>query len=713
LPEEYTEEQLISMFEQYLSQDKYITKIQEAADLFPEIRSIMTDFNDLDFYDGELAQFLLAKPNNAFFAAERAIRNLLPPDTMENGISLHFRVKNLPPETSRIVIRDLRAEHMGKFVAVEGLIRKATEVRPKIRDAVFKCLRCGSIVKIHQEDLTFKEPLECSKEQGGCGRAASSTSFKLISEASYFIDTQKLENQEPPEGLRGGSQPERLTIYVDEDLTGKISPGDRVVINGILRTRQRGTKQGGKSTLFDIHLEGNSIELKEKEFEEVEISDEEIQEILDLAKSPDVYDKIIFSIAPSIYGMLIEKLALALQLVSGVHKLMPDDTKIRGDIHILMIGDPGTAKSQLLEYISRLAPRGIYASGKASTAAGLTAAAVRDEFGEGRWVLEAGALVLADGGLACVDEIDKMSPQDRSAMHEAMEQQVIHVAKAGITAALSSRCGVLAAANPKLGRFHNFAPISDQIDMPPALLTRFDVIFPISDKPNRDLDAHMAKHILSAHYGGEIREYRKGSKEKKRFSKKDEEKAMSGIKPILSPEFLRKYVAYARRYVFPVMTKEAMDHLTDFYVNLRARDSEEGEGGGVVAITPRQLEALVRLSEASARLRLSNEATLEDAERAIEIADYYLRKVASEGGVLDIDMLVTGTSHSQRDRIFELLGIIKDLSSGTTSSSVEIDEVLDEADARKMDISKVKADLDKLVRQGTLFKPKVNRIQLA
>jgi replicative DNA helicase Mcm len=410
--------------------------------------------------------------------------------------------------------------------------------------------------------------------------------------------------------------------------------------------------------------------------------------------------------------MHIEKMALALQLVSGVHKLMPDDTKIRGDIHILMIGDPGTAKSQLLEYISRLAPRGIYASGKASTAAGLTAAAVRDEFGEGRWVLEAGALVLADGGLACVDEIDKMSPQDRSAMHEAMEQQVIHVAKAGITAALSSRCAILAAANPKLGRFHNFAPISDQIDMPPALLTRFDVIFPISDKPNRDLDAHMAEHILGAHYGGEIREFRKASLEKEKFTKEDEEKAIQKIKPLLTPEFLRKYVAYARRNIFPVMTKEAMNNLIEFYVNLRTRDTEEGEAG-VVAITPRQLEALVRLSEASARLRLSNEVTLEDTDRAIEIADYYLRKVASEGGVLDIDMLATGTSHSQRDRIVELMGIIKDLSSGTSSGSVEIDEVLDEAEARNLDISKVKADLDKLVRQGTLFKPRSNRIQLA
>ncbi len=712
MPENYTEEQLISLFEQFLGQDKYITKIQEAADLPTEMRSISVNYTDLDFFNNELSQFFLNRPNNAMYAAERALRNLLPPDTMENGISLHFRVKNLPTETSRIVIRDLRAEHMGKFLAIEGLVRKATEVRPRLKDAVFKCMRCGTIVKIHQEDLTFKEPLECSKEQGGCGRAASSTSFKLLSEESYFIDTQKLENQEPPEGLRGGAQPERLTVYLDEDLTGRISPGDRIIVNGILRTRQRGTKMGGKSTLFDIHLEGNSIELQEKEFEEVEISDEEEQEIQEFGRSADVYEKIISSIAPTIYGMQIEKLALALQLVSGVAKLMPDETKIRGDIHILLVGDPGTAKSQLLEYISRLAPRGVYASGKSTTAAGLTAAAVRDEFGEGRWVLEAGVLVLADGGLACVDEIDKMSPQDRSAMHEAMEQQVIHVAKAGITAALSSRCAILAAANPKLGRFHDFSPLSDQIDMPPALLTRFDVIFPISDKPNRELDSHMAEHIIGAHLGGEIHEYRKAGSDTEKYTQEDEERALSRIKPILTPDFLRKYVAYARRTIFPVMTKEAMNSLVEYYVNLRSTEGSEGEES-VVAITPRQLEALVRLSEASARLRLSSEVNLDDTERSIEIADYYLRKVASEGGVLDIDMLATGTGHSQRTRIAELFEIIKDLSRNDKTGSAEKDEILDEADARGLDVEKVKADLEKLLRQGTIFKPRANRIQLA
>ncbi|MCK5561214.1 MAG: hypothetical protein KAJ51_11490, partial [Thermoplasmata archaeon] len=402
--------------------------------------------------------------------------------------------------------------------------------------------------------------------------------------------------------------------------------------------------------------------------------------------------------------------------IEKIEEIVPPDKYVYDlqipKTHNFIANDFYVHNSQLLEYISRLAPRGVYASGKATTAAGLTAAAVRDEFGEGRWVLEAGALVLADGGLACVDEIDKMSPQDRSAMHEAMEQQVIHVAKAGITAALSSRCAILAAANPKLGRFHDFAPLSEQIDMPPALLTRFDVIFPISDKPNRDLDAHMAEHIIGAHLGGEIHEFRKAVSDTKKYTKEDEERAISNIKPILTPDFLRKYVAYARRTIFPVMTKEAMNSLVEYYVNLRATEAADGEES-VVAITPRQLEALVRLSEASARLRLSNEVTLDDTERSIEIADYYLRKVASEGGVLDIDMLATGTGHSQRGRIAELMEIIKELSRLDKSGSAEEDEVLNEAEAHGLDVEKVKDDINKLTREGRIFKPRSNRIQLA
>ncbi len=688
-----------------------MSRILEKADLYPDEKSVEVSYWDIDFFDSEFSEHLLNKPFNSLYNAEQAILNLLPADAIDKGVKLHVRINRLPEQTACIGIRYLRAEHLGKFIAIDGLVRKATEVRPMLREAVFQCLRCYGILKVPQDSMVFKEPMECSKEQGGCGRAAASTAFKLLTEKSQFVDTQKLEIQESPEELRAGAQPERLTIYVEDDITGQISPGDRVVLNGILRSQQRITRLRGKSTLFDIFLDGNSIELKEKEFEDVKIKEEEIKDFIDLSKRNDVYDVVIESIAPSIYGMQIEKEALALQLFSGVTKHMPDETKIRGDIHILLVGDPGTAKSQLLEYISHLSPRGIYASGKSTSAAGLTAAAVRDEFGEGRWVLEAGALVLADGGIACIDEIDKMSSQDRSALHEAMEQQEIHVAKAGITAALKSRCSLLAAANPKYGRFDEYRPISEQIDMPPALLSRFDVIFPIKDKPEKSQDMSMAEHILRSHVGGEIKQHREHS-DLPKFSKDEEDLALKSVMPVLTQEFLRKYVAYARRHVYPVMTRDAIQDLADFYVQLR---TQEGSAEGTpVAITPRQLEGLVRLAEASARMRLSEQITGDDTARAIKITRYYLTRVASsgEGGAFDIDIIATGTGHSQRTRMIQLIEIIRDISERDKSGSAYEDDVVEEAEARGLEREQVKADIEKLRREGRVFKPTEKRLRL-
>jgi replicative DNA helicase Mcm len=682
----------------------------EIADAFPDQKTLDIIYWDIDFYDSEFAEYLLIRPYNGIYAAEQAIISLLPADVVERGVQLHVRIKRLPDETAKIGIRELRAEHLGKFVAIEGLVRKATEVRPMLRQAVFQCIRCYAVLKVPQESTVFQEPQECSKEQGGCGRAAASTAFKLLTEKSQFIDSQKLEIQESPEGLRAGAQPERLTMYVEDDITGDISPGDRVIMNGILRSQQRITRMRGKSTLFDIYLEGNSVEMEEKEFEDVKINEEEIKKIKDLAKQPEVYDTIIDSIAPSIYGMLIEKEALALQLFGGVTKHMPDETRIRGDIHILLVGDPGTAKSQLLEYISHLAPRGIYASGKSTSAAGLTAAAVRDDFGEGRWTLEAGALVLADGGVACVDEIDKMSTQDRSALHEAMEQQEIHVAKAGITAALKTRCALLAAANPKYGRFDEYRPISEQIDMPPALLSRFDVIFPVKDKPDKALDTSMAEHILRAHLGGEIREHRATSDDPQ-YTKEEEDAVLRSVIPILDTEFLRKYVAFSRRNVYPVLTPDATQELAEFYVGLR---SQEGTGETVVvAITPRQLEALVRLSEASARIRMSEQITTEDTARAIRVTKYFLKRVASDSGILDIDMIATGVGHTQRGRIIKLIDIIQDLSTQDKSGTADIEDIIAEVATAEYDRDQIIVDIDKLSRDGRIFKPRENRYRVA
>jgi replicative DNA helicase Mcm len=639
-------------------------------------------YSQIEDFDFELAEYFLNRSFKAIFVAENVIEKLTPP---ENKARIHLRVKNLPKD-SKIEIRDLRSKHLGKFIAIEGLVRKATEVRPKMIDAVFLCVRCDNLIREPQDGLTFKEPLECYKEQGGCARTAASTKFKLLNEQSIYVDTQKIEIQESPEGLRGGAQPQRLVAYTEDDLTGIISPGDRIIINGTLRSIQKKTYPI-KSTLFEIFMDINSLELEEHEFEEVPISPEDVERILKMSQDADVYRKITASISPTIYGMPVEKEALALQLFGGVPKIMPDGTHIRGDIHIFLVGDPGTAKSQLLRYISELAPRGIYASGKSSSAAGLTAAAVKDEFGEGRWTLEAGALVLADKGVACVDELDKMTPQDRSSMHEAMEQQRISIAKAGITATLQSRCAVLGAANPKYGRFDTTQFLAQQINIPVALLSRFDLIFTVTDIPDSEKDYLIAEHILKTHTLGGIEKHKRETGEE---IDEEAEEVPKYTEPYLDHEFFRKYIAYAKR-VFPIMTKQASDKLRDYYTSIRKQGEPEGSS---VPITARQLEAFVRLSEASARVRLSSRVTEDDAERAIRIVEYYLKKVAGDEGGWDIDIIESGTSQSQRERIRTVKRIIKDLFEG--GQPVEHEDIISEAEALGIERSKVESIIKRL-----------------
>ena len=683
------DETLIGWWDNFLS-EYYRAEIETIALDYPQRRSLHVDYWDIDRVDHEIAEILLSEPQKMIFNAEQALNSI--DVAIDKQMKLHLRVYNLP-DANRIGIRKLRSEHLGKLVAIEGLVKKVTEVRPKLKRAVFICQRCGSESSVEQDEEMLKEPLQCEN----CGR---SSFFKLSTSLSSFIDFQKIEVQESPEGLRGGAQPERITIYLEDDLVGDVAPGDRLIINGILVAHQR-RRGSHKLTSFDKTLYAISIEKQEQAFEEVEITEEDEQKILEISKLPDIYDRIRDSIAPTIYGMEVEKDALVLQLFGGVPKLMPDGTRIRGDIHMLFVGDPGTAKSQILSYISKLAPRSIYASGKATSAAGLTAAAVRDEFGEGHWTLEAGALVLADMGIACIDEIDKMSEQDRSALHQAMEQQEISVAKAGINATLKSRCAILAAANPKLGRFDEFIPIHEQINMPPALLSRFDLIFSLIDRPDRERDTDLALHILYTHRAGEVKEHRLRAREPK-YSEEEERRLLEKITPAFDPEFLRKYIAYAKRNVFPVLEEDAIQRIKDYYVSLRSSSEDS------IPFTPRQLEAFVRLAEASARVRLSDRVTLEDAERAISIIEKYLRRVGvdKETGKFDIDIIATGISRSQHDRMLTLMEIVRDLCRESQEGMANKEEILAEATSRGLERSRAEKDLERLKRTGQIYEPR-------
>jgi len=701
MPKEYTPEDLAAIWEEFLGSQERRHQVSAIADLYPDVRSIFVDFSDIEKFDPDIANYTLANPTASLRGAEEAMRRLVS-HTLTNPF-VHFRIKSLPRD-SRIEIRKLRAKHLGTFVSVEGLVRKATEVRPRVTVAEFECARCGHRTTVEQDGMMFHEPLECSKEEGGCGRGTGSTKFKLLTDPSKFVDTQKIEIQEPPEGLRGGAQPERLVGYIEDDLSGKISPGDRVILNGILRSQQKGGQV--KSTLFEIHLDINSIEYEEHEYEEVLITPEDELKIREFAESPDSFERVIASISPTIYGYDQEKEALALQLFGGVGKVMDDGTRIRGDIHIALIGDPGTAKSQILRYMAMLAPRGIYTSGKSSSAAGLTAAAVKDEFGEGRWTLEAGALVLADKGLACIDELDKMNDQDRSAIHESLEQGTISVAKAGITATLQSRCAVLGAANPKYGRFDENRNIAEQIDLPPALLSRFDAIFTMTDRPDSAQDKNVAAHILRAHRRGEV----KMQESPEKISSVDTAEILrdsAGLVPAMDRDFLRKYVAYSKR-ITPILSDEAVRTLEGYYVTIRKLG--EGEEASV-PITARQLEALIRLSEASARSRLNQIVTTDDAQKAIKIVEYYLGKVASEGGRRDIDIIATGTSRSQREQIYVLRSLIQQMADDRRG--VNADDLIQRAQADNISEERVRALLKRLSDAGEIYSPQPGYFKLA
>ncbi len=1201
----------------------YREEIGTLAQNYPnEQRSLYVDYDDLYQFDRDLAEDFRTKPDQMREYAEEALRLYDLPADVSLGRA-HVRIENLPES---IDIRGIRVhdDHIGKLVSVQGIVRKATDVRPKVTEAAFECQRCGTMTYIPQSDGGFQEPHECQ----GCERQGP---FRVNFDQSEFIDSQKLRIQESPEGLRGGETPQSLDVDIVDDITGKVSPGDHVTCVGVLHIEQ--VEQGNeKSAIFDLYMDGVAIGIEDEEFEDMDITDEDRRQIVELSNRDDIYEAMVGSIAPAIYGYEEEKLAMILQLFSGVTKHLPDGSRIRGDLHMLLIGDPGTGKSQMISYIRHIAPRSVYTSGKGSSSAGLcvtgdtkihttdgfvpireiateyhpnpveentairaahelytfdreagaidsvdsshvwrmpekpcrrietahgkgleasvntpvlactrdgiewreisdvsagdhiavpkygninrsspsirefvefteekikptdesvellrtrlreefgtlrdaaasldltedfvydslsnrhlpldrlcrildaidielheidveramlrhgdgisipgqfdadlmyliglvfgdgdvmvsrrggnrgqvrisngdeelleraadifekkfdksvdieyqdervpcirlhsatvarffsnvgvespkddialdprlttaehadaflqglfdadgavcgrtdggssvqfstvcdelaeqvqlmletygvrsrirewdrrgtyeradgheiestsiqthlaiygkeldsfadrigfrstnksvtldeivgdttrrgeklpigntlaradggakrywqnlnrgdnpsrertramlddldlgdveaavkdvadadlvwdevisaedtgdkevfdltvpdthnfignglvthnTAAAVRDDFGDGQqWTLEAGALVLADKGIAAVDELDKMRSEDRSAMHQALEQQRISVNKAGINATLKARCSLLGAANPKYGRFDQYEPIGEQIDLEPALISRFDLIFTVTDTPDPEHDSRLAKHIIKTNYAGELNTQRTELASSE-FTSDQVAEVTQEVAPEIDAELLRKYIAHAKRSCYPTMTEEAKELIEEFYVDLRSKGADED---APVPVTARKLEAMVRLSEASARVRLSDTVEREDADRATDIVESCLKDIGvdPETGQFDADVVETGTSKSQRDRIKNIKGLIADIEE-EYEEGAPVDEVLDRAGEIGMDPGKAEGEIEKLRTKGEVYEPKQGHLR--
>lgn len=639
-----------------------------------EQKYILIDFAKLSMFSPELAEQLLNDPVDTIKNFELTL------DDSYSTKGFKSRFFNLP-ESQKLSIRNIRAKDLNKFYYYEGLVRQKSDVRPQTTLAKFECPGCGNIIVIPQLDPKFQEPTSCS-----CGRKGK---FKLLEQE--LIDVQGIVLEESADSLEGGEQPKRVNIFLKEDLVSPISdratnPGSKIRVYGVVKEIPKEVKSGGKSTSFDILVEANYIEAMQEDFYNLVITPEEMLQINELANDSRLNKKLIDSYAPSIYGYDEVKESLLLSLVGGVKKHRADGTSTRGDIHILLIGDPGAGKTQLLKRTAVVAPKARFVSGKGASGAGLTASVVKDEF-MGGWALEAGALVLANKGTACLDELDKMSSEDTAAMHEALEGQQVTISKANIQATLRCETTVIAAANPKLGRFDPYDEIAKQINLPPALINRFDLIFPIKDIPNAKRDEATARHMLTLHQSPEFTEVE------------------------IQNDLLRKYLAHARKNIRPMLTDSATKEIEEFYVKMRNSNDNKG-GMKPVPISARQLEALVRLSEASAKLRLADKVVKKDAERAIRLLKYCLMQVGvdPETGEFDIDRISSGITQSQRNKIKVIKDIIAQLE--TQHGEVPIDLVAKEAKNQGIEQDKCEEIINKLKASGELYSPRPDLLHL-
>src|SRR3989344_3767422 len=647
-------------------------KKEIGASIRADQRVMHLKFDQLVGYSTILTEHLETAPEETIAVLESALDEI--------GLLKNPRIRFLELSKGFFTkIREIRAKHLDRLLWIEGIVRQASDVRPQVVNARFECPNCGAILSVLQIDRKFREPSRCSCSWKG--------TFKLLSKE--MVDTQRLVIEESPDTLEGGEQPRRINVFLKEDLVDpkmeeRTTPGSKIKIFGILNEVPVPLPTG-VSTRFDLAIDANNVIPMEESYEALEISEEDELQIKELSVDPQVFDKLADTIAPSIYGYKEIKEALVLQLFGGVRKEKSDGTMKRGDIHILLVGDPGVAKSVTLTFIAMIAPKGRYVVGKSASGAGLTATVVRDEFLKGL-SLEAGAMVLSNKGIVCIDEIEKMDPNDRSAMHEAMEQQTVTISKANVQASLRAETSVLAAGNPKYGRFDPYQALASQVDIEPTLLNRFDVIFILRDNPDKAKDDAIASHVLFEHKDTKAR----GS---------------------IDVELFRKYVAYAKKIIQPKLSDEAIEEIKKFYVTLRNAPTAADLPLRPIPITARQLEALVRLSEASAKTRLSEKVEKQDATRAINLMKYYLMQAGYdyETKSFDIDKIVTGVTASKRGKILEVKESIIRLESkiGKLIPVEEIEKEL-EGKMQKTDLDDV---LDKLALSGDIFHPKKGYIQ--
>lgn len=612
------------------------------------------------------------------------------PEATEEESRLQVRPFNLSDLSP---MRNLNPADIDQLVCLKGMVTRVSAIIPDLKEAFFRCTICHATTQVELDRGRIEEPTYCE-------RCNTRLCMELIHNRCSFTDKQMVKMQETPDAIPEGETPYTVMLFAFDDLVDDVRPGDKIEVTGIYRavplrasSRQRVVKSVFKTYIDVVHFRrvdelarrggaadgataDADVPMDEDANNIQSIEEAKLREFQQIAAHPNLYENLAHSLAPSIWELDDVKKGILCMLFGGTRKdkagntagfspdgidgaLMPTKT-MRSDMNILLCGDPGTSKSQLLSYVHKLSPRSIYTSGKGSSAVGLTASIIRD-METGDLVLESGALVLSDEGICCIDEFDKMSDSARSVLHEVMEQQTVSIAKAGIICSLNARASILASANPIESRYNPNKSVIENVNILPTLLSRFDLIYLILDKPQAESDRKLAKHIVALYYDEETRLQRQNN--------------MTGGPQLVPMKLLTEYISYAKKNIQPRLLPEARDALITAYLDLRRMGGAHASKKNITA-TPRQLESLIRIAEALAKMKLSEIIYKSDVDEALRLMNVATQRAAMDPrtGTIDMDMINTGHSNSEREAIADIIDAMKTILSEAPGQSMTVGE---------------------------------------